>query len=595
MKSFRHACMSIVVGWLVSLPAAAVAGESLAGVAAASRSYSLLAATVAGEAPAVSAARQFIAEYEASVRPLEIASARADWAAQASGKDEDYKAAEQAQNKLDAALADPAAFARLKQVRQDLGKAEPRPEALLARQIELLYLEYATRQLDSDLLKRITARSTAITQAFNVYRARVDGQELSDSAVRRVLLESRDSARLRAVWEASKGVGAVVEKDLKELVRLRNEAARKLEFPDFYEMQLQLGEMTKAEVLKLFDELYELTREPFRIAKTRIDARLAADYGIGVADLRPWHYHDPFFQEPPAVYSTQLDPIYAGADVVKLACGFYAGIGLPVDDVIARSDLYERPGKYPHAMCMDVDRAGDIRVMANVVPNHQWMSTMLHEFGHAVYDKYIPRSLPYIVRAPAHPFTTEAIAMLFERNADQPHWMQAAGLRVPDPKAVAQTGARMHADRILIFAAWSQVMVRFESAMYAEPDQDLNRLWWDLVEKYQLLRRPEGRNAPDYASKIHLISSPVYYHSYVMGEMFASQLHHTIVHDVRKADARTPPYSGRKEIGEFMKARVFGPGASLRWDELVHHATGRSLGPAAMMAEVNAAGQATVP
>jgi peptidyl-dipeptidase A len=571
MKSFFHVCASIIV---IQVAAAAVAGESTAEVAAASRSYSL-------------AARQFIPDYEASVRPLAIASAKADWNAQASGKDEDYKAAQEAQNRLDAALADPAVFARLKQIREDLTKAEPKPEPLLARQIDLLYLEYAAKQLDPELLKRITAKSSAITQAFNVYRAKVRDQELTDSAVRKVLRESRDSTHRRAVWEAAKGVGAVVEKDLRELVKLRNEAARKLGFADFYDMQLQLGEMTRAEVLRLFDELHELTREPFAAAKGRLDARLAVDYGISVADLRPWHYHDPYFQEPPTVYTAQLDPIYAGADVVKLSAAFYDGIGLPIDDVIARSDLYERPGKCPHAMCMDVDREGDIRVMANVVPNHQWISTMLHELGHAAYDAYMPRSLPYVVRTPAHSFTTEAIAMLLERQADLPGWMEAAGLKVPDAKAIAETAARMHRDHTLIFAAWSQVMVRFESGMYGDPDQDLNRLWWDLAEKYQLLHRPEDRNAPDYASKIHIISSPAYYHSYMMGEMFASQLHHAIVHDVLKAETPNPVYGGHKQIGEFLKARVFAPGASVRWDALVRHATGQDLSPKAMMAEIS--------
>ena len=43
--------------------------------------------------------------------------------------------------------------------------------------------------------------------------------------------------------------------------------------------------------------------------------------------------------------------------------------------------------------------------------------------------------------------------------------------------------------------------------MYGNPDQDLNKLWWDLVEKYQEIRRPEGRDAPDYAAKIHIVES----------------------------------------------------------------------------------------
>ncbi len=90
----------------------------------------------------------------------------------------------------------------------------------------------------------------------------------------------------------------------------------------------------------------------------------------------------------------------------------------------------------------------------------------------------------------------------------------------------------MQRDKLLIFSRWCQVMLRFEKAIYDDPDQDLNALWWDLVEEYQVVRRPEGRNAPDYASKIHIVSAPAYYHNYMMGQLFASQVHHAIARDV---------------------------------------------------------------
>ena len=89
----------------------------------------------------------------------------------------------------------------------------------------------------------------------------------------------------------------------------------------------------------------------------------------------PWHYHDPFFQETPAVFAADLDAPYARADLLELCRDFYAGIGLPIDDVIARSDLYEKKGKSPHAFCTDIDREGDVRVLANIVPNEYWMAT----------------------------------------------------------------------------------------------------------------------------------------------------------------------------------------------------------------------------
>jgi len=526
-------------------------------------------------------ARKFIAEHEARVRPLEKAVNLAWWTANVSGKDEDFKTKEQAQNKLDEALADNERFAELKAV-----KALKLRDRLIARQIEVLYLTYLEKQVPAGLLRQLTSKANAIEQAFNVFRARVDNKELPDSEVRKVFKESKDSARRKAVWDASKAVGAVVERDLRELVGLRNEAARTLGFRDYHVMQLHLNEQTQEQVLKLFDQLDELTREPFRRAKADIDAKLAKHCGVTVDDLRPWHYHDPFFQEAPAVYDADLDVVYAGVDILKLCKDYYAGIGLPIDDVIARSDLYEKPGKSPHAFCTDIDREGDVRVLANVVPNEYWMNTMLHELGHAVYSsKNIPRAMPYVLRAEAHILTTEGVAMMFERPARSADWLQKMGVPVADPKGFNETGEKMLRNQLLIFSRWCQVMLRFEKELYANPNQDLNALWWDLVEKYQMMKRPEGRHAPDYASKIHIVVAPAYYHNYMMGQLFASQVHRTIARKVLKADPGTALYVGNTSVGEFMKKRVFAPGKTMPWNALTKFATGEELNAKAFAAD----------
>src|SRR5262249_12472372 len=474
-------------------------------------------------------------------------------------------------------------FQELKKIKNSGGIQDP----IDARQIEVLYLAYLEKQVDPALLKKMVALANKVEKAFNVFRAQVDGKEMTDSEVRRVLKTSKDSERRRAVWEASKAVGAVVEADLRELVQLRNEAAAKLGFPNYHALQLFLSEQNGEELIKLFDELDELTREPFRAAKKEIDAKLAADCNVSVRELMPWHYHDPFFQESPAVFAANLDAPYPTADLLRLAQDFYRSIGLPIDDVIARSDLYEKKGKSPHAFCTDIDREGDVRVLANIVNNEYWMGTMLHELGHSVYSgKNIPRTLPYVLRAESHILTTEGVAMMFERLSKQRAWLEKMGMAVENGKAFDQTAAKMLRNQLLIFSRWCQVMLRFEKGMYENPEQDLNKLWWDLVEKYQEVKRPSGRNAPDYGSKIHIVSAPVYYHNYQMGQLFASQVHHAISSAVYQgANPNTVIYVGNKNVGDFMKKRVFEPGRKLSWNELTRHATGQSLNAKAFAAD----------
>lgn len=529
-------------------------------------------------------AKRLIADHEKSIRPIEIESSKAWWEANVTGSDAAYEAKQAAENRLDAALANRERFAALKKIEQ-----QGLSDSLLARQIHVLYLQALAKQVDPDLLRQMVARQNGIEKAFNVFRAKVGDRELPDSEVRVTLKESKKSADCQAAWEASKGVGAVVEAELKTLVSLRNQAARQLGFADFHVMQMELNEQKQNQVLALFDELDDLTRGPFLAVKAEIDAHLTKDFGLSQAELRPWHYRDPFFQESPAIYATNLDAVYAKVDIMDACRRFYAGIDLPIEDVLARSSLYEQPGKSPHAFCTDIDREGDVRVLANVVGNEYWMGTMLHELGHAVYSsKNIPKEVPYVLREASHTLTTEGVAMMFERFSKSADWLERMGVKVENPTAFNETGRKLRRNRLLIFSRWCQVMLRFEKEMYRDPDQDLNKLWWDLVEKYQGLTRPEGRNAPDYASKIHIVSAPVYYHNYMLGELFACQVNKAIMREVLKTDDTSSVYVDDKRVGAFMREKVFAPGRVLSWNDLTRHATGEELNAKAFAADFGA-------
>ena len=259
-------------------------------------------------------AKKFVAQHEKKVRPLDIATGLAWWNANVSGKDEDFAKKEQTQNKIDEALADRTVFKELKALKEARDKGEI-DDKILAREIDVLFLIYLEKQVDPKLLKGIAAKANAVEQKFNVCRAKVDGKEMTDSEVRNVLKNSDDSSRRKAVWEACKVVGSETKPILEDLVAFDSQAAwptRNKGFPNFHAMYLPISMSRNGkEIIKLFDELDELTREPFAAAKRDIDERLAKRYGIKPAELMPWHYHDPFFQEAPAVYTANLDAPFA--------------------------------------------------------------------------------------------------------------------------------------------------------------------------------------------------------------------------------------------------------------------------------------------
>lgn len=528
-------------------------------------------------------AREILVEHAAKIQPLEIEAARRFWDSNVSSTPECYRLKNDADHRLDAALADRDFFRRLKRC-YNAELADP----VVARQIRLLYWQALPKQIDAELLQQLVTRANGLEMRFNNFRARVGDEELTESDVRQVLRESSDSERRRAVWEADKVLGIELAPELLTLVKLRNQSAGQLGFADYHTMLLELGEQQPDQVLRLFNELDTLTRGPFQAAKREIDARLAEQCGISVDKLQPWHYHDPFFRDAPPISSTGIDRVYSQSDVVDLCRRFYAGIGLPMDRVLDRSDLYEKSGKHPSAFCLDLDRSGDVRVLANVVPTAQWMSTMLHELGHAAYSSNnMPTELPYLLRCESHLLTTEGMAILFERCALSAEWLEGMGMSLNDATAFRAAMRKLRRDKLLVFSRFCQVMFRFERELYRDPDQDLNRLWWDLVEQYQGLKRPDGRDLPDYASQLHIATAPAYFHNYLLGELFACQVQHAIVREVLHAgDPQTASYVGRPEVGEFLRRRVFAPGRSLNWNALTHFATGEDLNVAAFARDV---------
>jgi peptidyl-dipeptidase A len=118
-------------------------------------------------------------------------------------------------------------------------------------------------------------------------------------------------------------------------------------------------------------------------------------------------------------------------------------------------------------------------------------------------------------------------------------------------------------------------MTNFERGLYADPSADHDERWWELVERFQLLHRPEPGLVEDaWASKVHLTVMPVYYQNYLYGELVASQLAESI-------ETRAAGLVDSTDAGRFLVDEFFRPGASLRWDRLVEQATGAPLSAAA--------------
>jgi len=523
--------------------------------------------------------KKLVDDFSTKYSELEYKANLSEWNAMTSGDPEEYKKLEIAKNDITSFLKNKELFDKVKEYRENFKFSD----MILKRECDVLYRMLLPYQFDEELSKEISKLEVKITKEFSSYRAKVDDKVLSDNDVLEVLNKSSNSDYRKKVWLAQKNLGNIVAQDIKKVAKLRNRLAQKAGFKNFFDMKLTLGEFDKDSLDKIFNYLDENTKESFSRLKDDIDTFLAKKFKVDKSKLMPWHYNDLFFQRAPEIYKVDFDNFYKNQDIVKIAKTFYEKMNMDVDSILARSDLYEKKGKNQHAFSMCLDRKQDIRILVNLKPNAEWMGTLLHELGHSVYDEYIDQKLPFLLRTPSHAITTEATAMTFERNAINPYFINDNVEKISSRDKLKElfkvSVNKMKAEK-LIFTRWALVMYNFEKMFYENPDQDCNSLWWSLVTKYQLLNKPDTLAGNEWATKIHIATVPVYYHNYMVGELMVSQVLDFISKKyLNNKDIFSIVFYETPQISDFFKNKIFKPGNTVSWNELIKQATGEYLNP----------------
>lgn len=450
-------------------------------------------------------------------------------------------------------------------------------DPLLQRQLNVLIRTFLPNQIPAQLLQEMAEKEAELAECYASFRAQWQGKSLSENEIRECLKNESHVETRKGVWAASKEIGRLLAPKIIELVQLRNQAARAVGYSDYFQMQLDLQEVDDAMLQRMFKEVAEGSDAAYREVLSEIEAQQMKQFGVSRDALGPWAWGDPFCQEDP-LSLTELDRWVEGLDLVEASRHLYRKMGMNVDTILANSDLYERKGKSQHAFCMHMDRKGDIRTLNNVCSTIKWLETLLHELGHAVYELGFDPALPWLLAAPPHMIPTEAMALLAGRQA---YLGDSLKLLLNTRPLSFDLGQRSLRRRQLIFSRWVFVMTAFERELYRDPFQSLNVLWWKLVETYQHVQAPRGReNAQDWAAKYHIGLAPVYYFSYLLGELFAS----AIQERVTQVHGKKVVYASF-EMGQFLQERLFAPGDRFSWSQLVERVVGEPLQARAWLRE----------
>ena len=434
----------------------------------------------------------------------------------------------------------------------------------------------------SERIERMVQLEKSLESRFNSFRAELDGERGHRQPA------ARGAARFRRLGRAAAGVGGV-QADRR---RGRGRPARSWcgcatrrrassGFANYYSMMLELDELDERELFALLDELERgharrcsrrYKARPRRAARRPLRHRARGRCGRGTTPIRSSRRR--------RRAEVDLDPLFANA-VARGADRALLRRGRLRHPRPARSapTCTRSPARASTRSACRVDRGDDIRVLCNVRPNEYWMGTMLHEFGHAVYDQHVDRALPWLLRgAGAHrspPRRARCCSAACRKNAA---WLArcAGHARRPRRDAAAEA-ARARGARP---AAGADALVPGDvphgaRALPRSRRRTSTRCGGTWSSASSWCGGPTAGSAPDWASKIHFSVAPVYYHNYLLGEMMASQLQRHLLRQRAGRRRRTwERYVSSPEVGTFLRAKLYARGRRSTGASTLRSATG---------------------
>ena len=458
---------------------------------------------------------------------------------------------------------------------------------LQVRQLNrILYMAASNPAVVSDLVTEKIIADTKQTELLYGFDFNLDGKSISTNEIDALLINEKNLDKRLKVWEASKEVGIGLKNGLANLQRLRNETVQALGYDDFFTYQVSDYGMTVDEMREVCQSMIKDIWPLYRELHTWARYTLAKKYGAKVPDMLPaqwlpnrWGQDWQGIIEAEGLDIEEQLKNYSAEWVVKKGEEFYVSLGFPnlPQSFWDLSSLYPAPPdagykKNNHASAWHMDNDKDVRSLMSVIPNTRWWATSLHELGHIYYYiSYSNPNVPIILREGANRGYHEAVGSLMGLASLQPPFLKEMDL-MPEDFEVNKTQALLNeALDYIPFIPWSAgVMTEFEYELYSKnlPEDQFNKKWWELVEKYQGIIPPyeRGEEFCDAATKTHINNDAAQYYDYAISNILLFQFHDYITTKILKQDPHATNYYGSKEVGKWL-SDLLSPGASVDWRE----------------------------
>lgn len=420
-------------------------------------------------------------------------------------------------------------------------------------------------------MKAMNEKENEISQKLNSYQMTIDGKPVSKAEIGKIMETEKNPEIRKKAAEAKIKSGDLIADDLVELVKMRNDFAKKKGYNNYFDMKLKEDyDIEPEELDKLLDDVAKNTKDSNAKVMNGIKKDLSEAFGVKPEDLRSYHFGYLAGEDPEKIVN---DAIKTKEEVVDISKKAYAGMGYDIDKLPIKLDLFPRENKNTHGFSFPIKAGKDARILANLTDNVSSVDTLMHELGHSVFTVKTNPELPYMEQDTTSTMT-EAVAMMMG------DMIRTEGLAKDKVSPeVNEKFAKSLGKEESTFVGSSMAIIDFERNMYENPNQDLKQLWKDMGVKYKG-RSEKDEATNEWATVPHFLSHPAYYQNYFRASLIKAQLYDGLTKKLGKL-------TENKDTAKYLDENVFQYGGSKTDDEILEKVTGKKLSADAFCERLN--------
>lgn len=421
-------------------------------------------------------------------------------------------------------------------------------------------LAYSTLLLSRVEARRDIARLRDSLAVVDInYRAEFEGEKRSSNYLYRTYRTDRSPIRRDIAYRAWCSVGLELADGLEQLFRLRNQQARRLGYNNFLGLVFAQQGLETREYLTLLRQLDSLSEKQYESILDKAKGKL------GLNDLEIWDLAYAY-----AHINGEVDRYFPADSQLLYIKRSLKKIDINLDQLPIYFDLASREGKSQFAYAFPIKPPYDLRVLANLSDGLYSTRVLLHEIGHAVHFTHIAQDRPLFKNTLSASWA-EGMAQIAAALCDERSWLETYAAM---PAGLIDRYITAKQERDIIYLRTTLMRLYFEYEAYVNPNRDLNKLYWDLFERYLLL--PRHDEIKPWAAIIHYTTHPVYLHNYLIADIIAAQT----------VDYLKKNYGvvvDNPMVGSFLVQNYFRFGSRYDWRELLERGTGERLNPEYLM------------